>query len=230
MSFHDQNIKKQKIIIIAVMAFLFAAFAAVGVIVGIPLVESASNPEHFRLWIDSLGLLGDFAYMALVVLQVVVAIIPGEPVEILGGYAFGAWHGTMLYLLGAFIGSLIVFLFVRKFGKVAADVFFSKEKLDSLKFLHSSPKRAIIFSIIFTVPGTPKDLLCYFAGLTRIKLSHFIFISAVARIPSVVTSSIGGSMLGQQKYVTAVIAFAVTILISLIGLLIYKMIEKRKNS
>ena len=77
MGFHEQNIKKQKIIIIAIMAFLFAAFAAVGIIVGIPLVESASNPEHFRAWIESLGLLGDFAYMALVVLQVVVAVIPG---------------------------------------------------------------------------------------------------------------------------------------------------------
>lgn len=229
MSFHDQNIKKQKIIIIAVMAFLFAAFAAVGVIVGIPLVESASNPEHFRLWIDSLGLLGDFAYMALVVLQVVVAIIPGEPVEILGGYAFGAWHGTMLYLLGAFIGSLIVFLFVRKFGKVAAEVFFSKEKLDSLKFLHSSPKRAIIFSIIFTVPGTPKDLLVYFAGLTDMRLSTWLIISAFGRIPSAITSTIGGSALGDGKYTSALVSLGVAAALSLVGLLVYKFVIKDKK-
>ena len=229
MSFHDQNLKKQKIIIIAIMAFLFVAFAAVGVVVGIPLVRSASNPEHFRQWIDSLGYLGDFAYMALVVLQVVVAVIPGEPVEILGGYAFGIWHGTMLYLIGAFIGSVIVFLFVRKFGKVAAEVFFSKEKLDSLKFLHTSPKRTLIFSIIFTVPGTPKDLLVYFAGLTDMRLSTWLIISAFGRIPSAITSTIMGETLGDQKYASALVALGVTAVLSLIGLLVYKFVIKEKN-
>ena len=229
MGFHEQNIKKQKIIIIAIMAFLFAAFAAVGMIVGIPLVESASNPEHFRAWIESLGLLGDFAYMALVVLQVVVAVIPGEPVEILGGYAFGAWHGTMLYLIGAFIGSLIVFFFVRRLGKIAAEVFFSKEKLDSLKFLHTSPKRTLIFSIIFTVPGTPKDLLVYFAGLTDMRVSTWLIISAFGRIPSAITSTISGSALGDGKYTSALISLGVAAVLSLIGLLVYKFVIKEKK-
>ena len=229
MSFQEQNIKKQKIIIITIMAFLCATFAAVGVIVGVPLVKSASNPEHFRQWIDSLGYLGDFAYMALVVLQVVVAVIPGEPVEILGGYAFGIWHGTMLYLIGAFIGSVIVFLFVRKFGKVAAEVFFSKEKLDSLKFLHTSPKRTLIFSIIFTVPGTPKDLLVYFAGLTDMRLSTWLIIAAFGRIPSAITSTIMGETLGDQKYTSAIVTLGITLALSLIGVLIYKFVIKEKK-
>jgi len=211
------------------MAFLFAAFAAVGIVVGVPLVRSASEPEHFREWIASLGYLGDFAYMALVVLQVVVAVIPGEPVEILGGYAFGAWHGTMLYLIGAFAGSVIVFLFVRKFGKVAAEIFFSKEKLDSLKFLHTSPKRTLIFSIIFTVPGTPKDLLAYFAGLTDMKFSTWLIIAAFGRIPSAVTSTIMGETLGDQKYASALVALGVTAVLSLIGVLVYKLVIKERK-
>ena len=211
------------------MAFLLIAFAAIGIVVGIPLVRSASEPEHFRQWIESLGLLGDFASMALVMLQVVVAVIPGEPVEILGGYAFGVWHGTMLYLIGAFAGSLIVFLFVRKFGKTAAEIFFSREKLDSLKFLHTSPKRTVIFSVIFTVPGTPKDLLVYFAGLTDMKLSTWLLISAFGRIPSAITSTIGGSALGDGKYSSALLALIVTVFLSLAGFLVYKFILKERK-
>lgn len=211
------------------MAFLLIAFAAIGIVVGVPLVRSASEPEHFREWIESLGLWGDFAYMALVMLQVVVAVIPGEPVEILGGYAFGVWHGTMLYLIGAFAGSLIVFLFVRKFGKTAAEIFFSREKLDSLKFLHTSPKRTVIFSVIFTVPGTPKDLLVYFAGLTDMKLSTWIIISAFGRIPSAITSTIGGSALGDGKYSSALLALIVTVFLSLAGFLVYKFILKERK-
>ena len=224
MGFYDKDITKQKAIIITIMVLLFLAFAAVGVVVGVPLVKSASEPEHFREWIKSLGFLGDGAYIILVILQVVVALIPGEPIEILGGYAFGIWRGTVLYLIGAFIGSVIVFLLVRKFGKIAAEIFFSKEKLESLKILQTSPKRTLIFSVIFTIPGTPKDLLAYFVGLTDMKLSTWLIIAAFGRIPSAITSTISGSALGDGKYTSLIITLAVTLVLSLAGLLVYKFI------
>ncbi len=224
MSFYDKEAKKQKAIIIAVMAFLFIIFSAVSIVVGIPLAKYVSKPELFREWIDSLGILGDGAYVLLVILQVVVALIPGEPVEMLGGYAFGIWHGTVLYLLGAFIGSIIVFLLVKKFGKTAAQIFFSKEKIESLKILQTSPKRTLIFTVIFTIPGTPKDLLAYFAGLTDMKFSTWLIIAAFGRIPSAITSTISGSALGDGKYVSLIITLAVTLALSLIGLLVYKFI------
>ena len=229
MSLRKQNEKKKKILIIAVMALLFAAFTAIAIVVGVPLARSAQSPEHFREWIESLGLWGDFAYMALVMLQVVVAIIPGEPVEILGGYAFGALHGTMLYLIGAFAGSVIVFLLVRKFGKTAVEVFFPREKTESLKILQTSPKRTLIFALIFTVPGTPKDLLAYFAGLTDIKLSAWLLISFFGRIPAALTSTIGGSALGDGKYSSALLALIVTAFLSLAGFLVYKFILKERK-
>jgi uncharacterized membrane protein YdjX (TVP38/TMEM64 family) len=229
MCFCDKTIKKQKVMIIAVMVLLFLVFAAVGICVGVPLVRSAQNPEGFRDWISSLGLWGDAAYVLLVVLQVVVALIPGEPVEILGGYAFGILRGTLLYLFGAFLGSIIVFFLVRKFGRAAAEIFFSKEKLESLKILQTSPKRTLIFTVIFTVPGTPKDLLAYFAGLTDMKLSVWMLIAAFGRIPSAITSTIGGSALGDGKYTSLMITVAVTLVLSLAGFLVYKLIIGKKG-
>lgn len=211
------------------MVLLLAVFSAVSISVGVPLVRSVSNPENFRAWIDSLGFLGAGAYIMLVILQVIVAFIPGEPVEILGGYAFGILDGTLLYLVGAFIGSVIVFLLVRKFGKTAAEIFFSKEKLESLKILQTSPKRTLIFTVIFTVPGTPKDLLVYFAGLTDMKLSTWILIAAFGRIPSALTSTIGGSALGNGKYLAFAVTLAVTAVLSLAGFLVYKFVIGKKQ-
>ena len=72
-------------------------------------------------------------------LQVLVAVIPGEPLEISGGYAFGAVQGTVLCMLGAFLGGVVVFAFVRRFGRELVEVFFPKEKIESLRFLQSSP-------------------------------------------------------------------------------------------
>lgn len=50
------------------------------------------------------------------------------------------------------------------------------------------------------VPGTPKDLLCYFAGLTDLSWGKWLLLCTVGRLPSVLTSTIGGDALGVKDY------------------------------
>ncbi|MBQ1675089.1 MAG: TVP38/TMEM64 family protein [Oscillospiraceae bacterium] len=198
--------------------------------VGRPMIRFAKKPELFRQWVDQRGIWGKAAFVGMVFLQVLVAIIPGEPLELCGGYAFGAFWGTALCLIGAVLGSVAVFAFVRKFGQPLVEVFFPKEKLESLRFLRSSPKRDALFWLIFTVPGTPKDLLCYFAGLTDLSWGKWLLMATVGRIPSILTSTIGGDAMGVQNYQFAIITFAVTLVISGIGLLIYRAICRRHET
>lgn len=158
--------QKKTLSVLAIVIFVLLS-AALAWFVGRPMVRFARQPEQFRAWVDGHGAWGPLAYVAMVFLQVLVAIIPGEPLEIAGGYAFGAWAGTALCLLGAVLGSVTVFALVRRWGRGLVEVFFPADKLEKLQFLlHTSPKRTALFWLIFTVPGTPKDLLCYFAGLT----------------------------------------------------------------
>lgn len=77
------------------------------------------------------------------------------------------------------------------------------------------------------IPGTPKDILTYFIGLTPMKLSVWLLITATARIPSVITSTIGGDALGMENYKFAIIVFIITAVISIAGILIYRYIQKR---
>ena len=149
--------------------------------------------------------------------------------EIGAGYAFGFWKGTLLCLIAIAIGSALVFLLVRKFGTMLVEVFFSREKIQSLRFLHQSRKRDILIFLILFIPGTPKDLLSYFAGLTDIPLGRWLLIATVARIPSVVTSTVGGDALGVQNYVFAIIALGATAAISAAGLLIYRRICRKHD-
>ena len=104
---------------------------------------------------------------------------------------------------------------------------FPREKLEKLKFLQSSPKRDALFWLIFTVPGTPKDLLCYFAGLTDLSWGKWLLLCTVGRLPSVLTSTIGGSALGVKDYQFAILVFAVTLAVSGVGLLIYRAVCRR---
>ena len=202
---------------------------AVTVIAGKPLVQFVSDPEAFRVWVDAHGIWSRVVFVAMVVFQVVVALIPGEPLEIGAGYAFGAVEGTLLCLLGITLGGMLVFGLVRKFGVRLLEVFFPAEKIKSLKFLQNEKRLNLVAFLVFAIPGTPKDLLSYFAGLTPMKFSVWLLITSVARLPSVISSTWGGSALNEKQYGKAVIIFAVTMVLSGIGYLIYQKYTQWRN-
>lgn len=196
---------------------------------GRPLIRFAKEPELFRAWVDHQGVWAPLLFVGMVILQIIVAIIPGEPLEIAAGYAFGAWEGTLLCILGAFLGSVMVFLLVRRFGIRAVEVFFPLEKLQSLRFLQNERRLTFWVFFIFLLPGTPKDVLCYFVGLTKLPLRSWLVISAVARIPSIITSTIGGDALGMGNYAFAALVFAATLALSGLGLLLYHTVCKARE-
>ena len=197
--------------------------------VGRPMLRFVSEPEKFRLWVDSHGIWGRLAFIGMVIFQIIVAVIPGEPLEIGAGYAFGAVEGTILCLIGAVLGGAIVVILVRRYGVKLVEVFFSREKIMSLRFMQDSRRLELLVFIVFLIPGTPKDLLCYAVGLTNLRMRDWLLISLVARIPSIITSTIGGNALGEQNYGFAVAVFAVTLTISLCGILIYRHICRKEN-
>lgn len=220
------TIKQKRLLTIASLAVFLLVSGVLCWFVGKPLLEFRRQPELFREFIDSYGAWGRIVFLGLTVLQVVFAIIPGEPLEIGTGYAFGAVEGTLLCVAGITIGSLIVFLLVRTIGIKMVEVFFPIEKIRSLRFLKNTKRFNEITFIIFLIPGTPKDLLSYFVGLTDMKLSVWLLIASLARLPSIVTSTICGNALGRQSYLSAIIIFAATAAVSLLGIAVYNKICK----
>lgn len=218
--------KAGKRVAIAGIAVFLLLMAAVTVYAGRPLIRFASSPEQFRAWIAGYGAFGRVLFVGIVFLQTVVAFIPGEPFEIAAGYAFGALEGTALCILGELLGSVTVFLFVKRFGVKAAEVFFPREKIERLRFLKDEKRLEAFTFFVFLIPGTPKDLLCYIAGLTPMRLSAWVLISSVARFPSVVTSTLGGNALGMGNHGFAGVVFAVTLAVSLSGLLGYNRVTE----
>jgi uncharacterized membrane protein YdjX (TVP38/TMEM64 family) len=228
-SSENGTLKKKKILAIFAVLFFIAFMVITTFVIGYPFIKFIEKPEQFRSWLSIFGILGDLVYILIVALQVIIAIIPGEPFEFFAGIAFGVFKGTLLCLVGATIGTAAVFLLVRKFGIAICNLFFSVEKLKNLKFLKNTKKNKNLLFIIFLLPGTPKDLITFFIGLTDIKISEWLIISTIARIPSVITSVICGNNIENGDYKTAIIVFAVTALISIGGMSIYHLILKFKN-
>ena len=186
--------------------------------------------EAFRSYIQSFGVMGWLVLLVLQFLQVFIALIPGELVESAAGYAFGPIAGTLLCYAGVAMASCLVFALTRRFGVKLVEVFISREKIKEQRFINTDRKRNLFIFLVFFIPGTPKDLLTYFVGLTDIKLSRFLLISLVARIPSVASSTFGGHLLGEGRYWGAVILYGITGILSLGGLAIYNALVRRKQS
>ena len=222
--------EKQKRWIAGTGIFLFLLLSVlICIFAGKPLIQFVQEPERFRAWVDEQGILAPIAFLGMLVLQIVVAVIPGEPLEIAAGYAFGAVEGTLLCLFGAFLGRVAVFLLVRKLGARAVDVFFPLDKLNELKFLQNKRRLTLWGFFLFFLPGTPKDVLCYVVGLTDLPLRSWLIISAIAPLPSIVTSTIGGDALGMGDYGFALLVFVITVVISGLGLLAYHLICRTKE-
>lgn len=129
---------RRKIVSVVSFAVLIAFFAVVTITVGKPLIEKLEDPDGFRRWVDGHHLWGRLAFIGMTILQVVVAVIPGEPMEIGAGYAFGAWEGMFLCLVGVALGSAIIYAFTRLLGVRMVEAFISREKAE-LPELYSKP-------------------------------------------------------------------------------------------
>ena len=196
---------------------------------GMPFVNLAKDPQLFRSWLDSQGIFSILSMIGIIFLQITVAFIPGEPFEIGAGFAFGFWQGTIICLIGSALASAIIMLLVRRFGKKLIYVFFTEEKLNELWFLKDQRKLNFWTFVAFFIPGSPKDVMTYALGLTNMKLSTFILISTIARIPSIITSTFSGNALGEENYLIAILSFVFTLIISAAGLYLYARITKKKQ-
>lgn len=206
-------------------ALLLAIVGAVGLacyIWGKPMVAFVSDGERFRRWVNSAGAPAKMAFVLMMAAQVVLAFIPGEPFEIAAGYAFGMGWGTLLCLAGSLLGSVTVFSLVKLAGARLVYLFFKREDVEKLAVLRDEKRFNLIIFTVFLIPGTPKDIISYFVGLSRMKLTSWMVISTVARVPSVITSTAGGSLVGAGNYIFAAAVFVLTAAISAAGLVYYR--------
>ena len=187
------------------------------------------SQEDFRAYVRSFGVLAPVVMLGLQILQVFIALIPGEIVESAAGFVLGSWLGTAVCYLGICIASTLIFMLTRRYGIRLVEVFVAREKINELRFLNTEQKRNTLIFLLFFIPGTPKDLLTYFVGLTDIRLKTFLLLSMVARIPSVITSTFGGHLLGEERYIGAVILYGITGVLCLLGMLGYNQYLKKKQ-
>ena len=163
-------------------------------------------------------------------LQVLLAFLPGEPVELASGYAFGFLEGTLLCLVASAVASTAIFAAVRAWGWRMVGLFFDRSHLERFGWLNNVRKLELVMLIVFLIPGTPKDFLTYFAGLTRMRYLPVLAITTLGRIPSIVTSHDGGVGVWRRQLRSAIAAVVVAGALIVAGGVAYKRLEVHERA
>lgn len=222
--------KKKKTAAIAVLMVLVGVSITLWLTVGRKLFALFRQPETLRAWVEGCGPWAPLCMVGLMCFQVIVAVLPGEAMEIGAGTAFGAWRGLALCVAGAAIGSAIVFAVTKKWGVKLVETFIPREKLAQLSFLRNNRRLYELVFLLFFIPGSPKDVLTYFAGLTEMKLWPFVLLTSVARVPSILTSTLGGAALGSGKLGAATWILIATLVVSVLGVVVYGRLIKKEQA
>ena len=222
--------RRQQIGVIITSGIFILSFIVCYIRFGSELLSFVSDAESFKAWLDSYGNLSKIIFVGIRTLQTVVKIVPAEPLEIGSGYAFGAWGGMFYCMLGTEIGSFIIVAITKLFGMKAVNLFISEEKINSLKFLQNKEKLTVSLFLIYLIPGTPKDVITYLVGVTDYNIWKFLLLTGIARIPSIITSTLCGAALGEKNYLLSVVVFICTAIFGLVGVRIYTAFEKKTTT
>ena len=175
-------------------------------------------------FLESLGPFAIVGFIGLQVLQVVVAPIPGEVTGLIGGYLYGPVIGVIWSTIGLTIGSYIAFALARYFGRPFVDRFVDKSILKSFEYLLHHKGVFLVF-LLFLIPGTPKDYLCYVLGLGHLTTAQFLVITGVGRLFGTILLTVGGDMIRHEDFRSFALLVGITIIVVIIILILRKKIK-----
>lgn len=179
------------------------------------------------------GPVGFLILLGLQFLQIVVAFIPGEVVQIAAGLLYGPWLGAFVILLGCVISSAFIFALVHKLGAPFVQSMVPTQYLEKFRKFERTGKLNIIVFILFLIPGLPKDVFTYLVPLTDMRMRTFLLLSNVGRIPGIIVSTYAADGLAEGRFLESAIIFGVAAVIAVLGIVfrkrIMKMLEKHSH-
>lgn len=224
----DKEIKRARFKKISAIAKLVLLIV---ILVGIPLyifffhhdlIERFSDIREIERGLAEYKTESIFIYIGAQLLQIIICIIPGQELQFAAGYMYGFWLGYAFSLIGAALGTIVTYYLARLLGHDAMHMIFGEEKMNSIVEQIRGKKGIIIIFLIYLIPGVPKDLCTYAAGLSEIRLDRFLIVSLIGRSPGMMGSLLIGNQLVNGQYTSAIIIGIVAVVLCVLGLIFRK--------
>lgn len=223
MGYGNENRKNRIRIVISVLKLLILG----GIVIGVPVFVYYNYPElvdRFRSLEEINKLLKQyktasiFIYIGLQIFQIIVSVLPGQALQFAAGYAYHFWLGLLFSVIGVALGTVITFYLARLLGKDALQVIFGEEKFSRFVHTLNSKRSFIVLFVIFLIPGIPKDLFTYAAGVSEIRIIPFLLLSLIGRMPAMIGSILMGNMFYNGSYIGLIIMGAAAVALFVAGI------------
>lgn len=216
---------------------LFLIAVEIAVVIGALIMERKyiGTPEGIELLQtlqdaqEKLSQFGFLRYPVMVlvqILQMILALVPGGPLAFLLGFMFGTIGGAVVGTIGNLVGTMLIVWGVNRFGMKFVNLFVSSKGFEKLKFLHDPVKRDGLIFLLFLIPGTPKDLITFFAPFTKAKPANIVWMACVGRLPALILSTAVGANLAGGDLRTTIILCSIILLVAMIGVLVKDKVMK----
>ena len=205
--------------------FKFAGLAAFFVVMALivallwPYMHELFEPGGLDRVIEDVrgaGPLGVLILLAMQFLQIVVAFIPGEVVQMAAGMMYGPWLGGLVILVGCVVSAAFIFVVVHRLGAPFVQDMVPTKYLDKFRAFEETGKLDIVVFILFLIPAMPKDVFTYLVPLTNMPMKKFLVLSNVARIPGILISTYAADGLVDGRLTQSLVIFGVVAVIALI--------------
>lgn len=155
------------------------------------LLRIIGNRQAVVAYLDQFGATAPVLLSLIIVLQIIVAAVPGHALLFASGYIYGFWGGFGINLLTLVLGSQVAYLLARWAGRPLVERLTPVETLDKL-YAAANQKGLLFFMFAFMLPIFPVDVMNYAAGLSGISGRRFFVANFIGRLPTViVTTAIG---------------------------------------
>lgn len=199
-----------------------------GIIIGVPayvyfaypeLVQRFNSLDEINAMLTEYKTASILIYIGMQVFQIIISFLPGQAIQFAAGYAFHFWLGFLFSIIGIALGTTIAFYLARILGKDALCVIFGEEKFS--KFVHTLNTRRsfVILFVIFLIPGIPKDVFTYAAGVSEMRFLPFLLLSLIGRTPAMIGSILMGEMFYNGSYTGLIMLGAIAAALFVAGIL-----------
>jgi len=152
--------------------------------------------DQARLWLQGLGMIGPVALIVINALQIVVAPIPGYPVQVAAGWVYGVWPGGMFGVIGLALGAALAITLARLLGRPFVIRIIGKERLEQWEHvLHADS--AWLWALVFL--GPIGDIPYFLGGLSSYPIPRLVTIAVLVRSPSVfLAAAVGAGLVALE--------------------------------
>lgn len=157
-----------------------------------------SERESFEQFIRSFGILAPLATIAVIVVEVVFAPLPGFIPAISAGFIFGAFYGSIFTYTGNLLGTFLVFWLSRRFGRIVAEKLFGKENLEKYERLISERENFLL--VLYAIPVFPIDIISGAFGISGISFKKFAVAVSVGFVFHVLILNLFGDWLARLYF------------------------------